>query len=55
MRGTDPNDPDADFPISITFQWQDGKMVPVGPIKIMEEAGATYTFPDWQGPWDDIR
>jgi branched-chain amino acid transport system substrate-binding protein len=55
MMGENPNDPDADFPISITFQWQDGKLVPVDPIKIMEEAGATYTFPDWSGPWDNIN
>jgi branched-chain amino acid transport system substrate-binding protein len=54
MRGTDPNDPEADFPISLTFQWQNGKLVPVDPTKIMEEAGATITFPDWPGPWDRI-
>ena len=35
------------------FQWQDGVQVPVYPIEIMEEAGATYTFPDWPGPWDE--
>jgi hypothetical protein len=36
------------------FQWQDGIQVPVDPTKIMEEAGATLTFPDWSGPWDDF-
>ena len=39
----------------IVFQWQeDGIRVPVYPRYIMEEAGATYIFPDWPGPWDDI-
>jgi hypothetical protein len=36
------------------FQWQDGVLVPVYPIWLMEEAGATYTFPDWPGPWDNL-
>jgi branched-chain amino acid transport system substrate-binding protein len=35
-------------------QWQDGELVPVYPPEIMEEAGATYKFPDWPGPWDNI-
>ena len=35
-------------------QWQDGELVPVYPPEIMEEAGATYKFPDWHGPWDNI-
>ena len=35
------------------FQWQEnGSRVPVYPRYIMEEAGATYIFPDWLGPWD---
>ena len=37
----------------VIFQWQEnGTRVPVYPRYIMEEAGATYTFPDWPGPWD---
>jgi branched-chain amino acid transport system substrate-binding protein len=52
MMGKNPNDPDADYMMVLLFQWQDGKLVPVYPDKIMEEAGATYTFPDWPGPWD---
>jgi branched-chain amino acid transport system substrate-binding protein len=36
------------------FQWQDGVLVPVYPIELMDEPGATYTFPDWSGPWDDL-
>jgi len=54
MMGTDPNDPEADYMIALGFEWQDGELVPVDPIKIMEEAGASYTFPDWAGPWDNI-
>jgi len=54
MMGTDANDPNADYPIVIGFQWQDGIQVPVDPLKIMEEAGATVTFPDWSGPWDEL-
>jgi branched-chain amino acid transport system substrate-binding protein len=35
------------------FQWQEeGALVPIYPKWLMEEAGATYTFPDWPGPWD---
>jgi branched-chain amino acid transport system substrate-binding protein len=55
MMGTDANDPDADYPIVMGFQWQDGVQVPVDPLKIMEEAGAIITFPDWPGPWDKIE
>ena len=37
----------------LVFQWQEnGSRVPVYPRYIMEEAGATYIFPDWPGPWD---
>ncbi len=52
MMGENPNNPDADYQLVIYFQWQNGEMVPVYPKKIMEEAGATLTFPDWPGPWD---
>ena len=53
MMGENPNDPEADYSLVIYFQWQNGELVPVYPQKIMEEAGATYTYPDWAGPWDD--
>jgi branched-chain amino acid transport system substrate-binding protein len=53
MMGKNPNDPNADHSIVMVFQWQDGVQVPVGPRKIMEEAVATLTFPDWPGPWDE--
>ena len=52
MMGENPNNPDADYVLALLFQWIDGKQVPVYPKKIMEEAGATYTYPDWPGPWD---
>jgi len=55
MMGEDANDPDADYPIVLGFQWQDGVQVPMDPRKIMEEAGSTLTFPDWSGPWDNIN
>ncbi|MEJ2242119.1 MAG: ABC transporter substrate-binding protein [Candidatus Bathyarchaeota archaeon] len=54
MMGKDANDPNADYSIVLGFQWQNGVQVPVDPKKIMEEAGATLTFPDWPGPWDNI-
>ena len=37
------------------FQWQDGVQLPMWPKQIMEEAGASYTFPDWPGPWDELN
>jgi len=43
-----------DYFFAATFQWQDGVLVPVYPIWLMEEAGVSYTFPDWPGPWDNI-
>ncbi|MEJ2241556.1 MAG: ABC transporter substrate-binding protein, partial [Candidatus Bathyarchaeota archaeon] len=37
------------------FQWQaDGTRVPVYPRELKEKEGATYTFPDWPGPWNNI-
>ena len=52
MMGENPNNPDEDYMLVCVFQWQNGELVPVHPKKIMEEAGATYTYPDWPGPWD---
>jgi branched-chain amino acid transport system substrate-binding protein len=37
------------------FQWQNGFQIPVYPKLLIEEAGASYTFPDWPGPWDNIN
>jgi len=55
LTGENPNDPEADYRLSMLFQWQNGELVPVYPKKIMEEAGATYLFPPWPGPWDNIN
>ena len=41
---------------AIVFQWQaDGKRVPIYPPEAMDKAGASYTFPDWPGPWDSLE
>jgi hypothetical protein len=47
-----PNRLSEDYFFVALFQWQDGAQVPVYPIELMQEAGATYLFPDWAGPWD---
>ncbi|MGD9130583.1 MAG: ABC transporter substrate-binding protein [Candidatus Bathyarchaeota archaeon] len=54
MMGVNPNDPEAAYAFVMYFQWQDGELVPVYPRMIMEEVGASYTFPDWPGPWDNL-
>ena len=48
-----PNNPGEDYLLHCNFQWQNGVQVPVYPKGVLEEAGATYTFPDWPGPWDN--
>ena len=49
------SDPDEDGFISALFQWQDEQtLVPIYPKQLMEEAGSSYIFPDWSGPWDNI-
>ena len=49
------SDPDEDGFISALFQWQEnGTLAPIYPKQLMEEAGATYLYPHWSGPWDDI-
>ena len=56
MMGKDAmNNPNADYPIVMGFQWQDGVQVPIDPKSVKEEAGASYMFPDWPGPWDDLN
>jgi branched-chain amino acid transport system substrate-binding protein len=45
------NQPAEDYLLVMMFQWQDGKQVPICPREIMEEVGAVYKFPSWQGPW----
>jgi branched-chain amino acid transport system substrate-binding protein len=55
MRGKNVNDPEGDYMIVCKFQWQNGVQVLVYPTELMEEAGATYTFPPWSGPWDELE
>jgi branched-chain amino acid transport system substrate-binding protein len=50
----DPNNPawlNKGYAMYMMFQWQNGTLVPVYPEEIMEEAGATYKYPPWKGPW----
>jgi branched-chain amino acid transport system substrate-binding protein len=49
-----PNNLSEDYFFVAMFQWQDGEQVPVYPMELMEEVGASYMFPDWPGPWDDL-
>ncbi len=44
-----------DYFFTAAFQWQNGVLVPVYPIELMEEAGATFTYPPWSGPWDSLE
>lgn len=50
-----PNNPSEDYMVTLIFQWQDGTQVPVRPLEIMKEAGATYKYPPWNGPWSNIQ
>jgi hypothetical protein len=52
MGPAGPNRPEEDYLLVCLFQWQDGKQVPVYPIELMEQAGASYMYPPWRGPWD---
>jgi branched-chain amino acid transport system substrate-binding protein len=47
-----PNTPSENYFVMCYFQWQNGTQVPMYPEAIMKEAGATYKFPSWAGPWD---
>ena len=45
------DDPAEKYIVLLNLQWQDGAQVPVKPEAIMREAGVTYKYPSWQGPW----
>lgn len=46
------NPPEKYFLIGI-YQWQANRtLVPLVPEEMRMEAGATYKFPNWSGPWD---
>jgi branched-chain amino acid transport system substrate-binding protein len=54
MIGSDsPNNPAEDYMVMLILQWQNGTQVPVRPVEIMKEAGVTYKYPPWHGPWDN--
>ena len=46
-----PNNPSDEYFRTYCFQWQNGTQVPMYPEALMKEAGATYEYPPWQGPW----
>jgi branched-chain amino acid transport system substrate-binding protein len=48
-----PNNPAENYMVMCYFQWQNGTQVPVKPEAILKEAGATYKYPPWQGPWSN--
>jgi branched-chain amino acid transport system substrate-binding protein len=48
----DPNNPETNYPITLQFQWQNREFVPIFPKWLMEEAGANYLYPPWEGPWN---
>ena len=48
-----PNKPGEDYVLVCLFQWQNGVQVPVYPQELLKEAGVTYTYPDWAGPWSN--
>jgi hypothetical protein len=50
-----PNNPAEDYYVVLIFQWQNGTQVPVRPEEIMKEAGATYKYPPWSGPWNKTQ
>jgi branched-chain amino acid transport system substrate-binding protein len=53
MVGGSLNEPSSDYMVIFIFQWQNGTQVPVKPESIMKEAGATYKYPPWRGPWSE--
>ena len=51
---TGPNVISLDYFPAFMFQWQaNSTQVPVYPKQVMEDAGATYKFPPWQGSWSN--
>jgi branched-chain amino acid transport system substrate-binding protein len=48
------NNPAADYVVVCYFQWQTNRtLAPVKPEEMMKEAGVTYRYPPWQGPWSE--
>ena len=46
-----PTNPSEDYFLQCYFQWQNGTQMPMYPKAMMKEAGATYKYPPWHGPW----
>ena len=55
LTSTIANRPNSDYMVVLLFQWQNGTQVPVYPQEILEEAGATYQYPPWSGPWNNTQ
>jgi branched-chain amino acid transport system substrate-binding protein len=53
VGATSPNGSEEDYTLVCMFQWQNKTQVPVYPMKIKEEAGATYEYPPWHGAWSN--
>jgi ABC-type branched-subunit amino acid transport system substrate-binding protein len=53
MVGGTINEPSSDYTVMFIFQWQNGTQVPMRPEQIMKEAGATFKYPPWDGPWNE--
>jgi len=53
VGGDSPNNPAEDYVLVAVFQWQANKtQVLVKPEQLMKEAGATFKYPPWTGPWN---
>ena len=50
-KSQSPNTPSEDYFLYFIFQWQNGTQVPMYPEAIAKEAGGTYKYPNWDGPW----
>ncbi len=46
--------PPEEYQLNALLQWQENKtIVPVVPESLMTEAGYTYKYPPWDGPWTE--
>ncbi len=53
FMGGSLNEPSSDYTVMFIFQWQNGTQVLMKPESMMKDAGATYKYPPWDGPWTD--
>jgi branched-chain amino acid transport system substrate-binding protein len=48
--------PPEDYQLMGIMQWQANKLlVPIAPEAIMRDAGASFQYPTWKGPWNNIQ